>query len=198
MHNSVPTYGVLFSAAKSSQGVGTRWMWHSRCWWWTMTLRLVLQCIDHTNLYWFFQYLLLQPIHNEIKMSHLCACKIGMHSDRDLVWSKIGHPSFLHDSHQCMVIYISPTNTLEFPRANILDKRPFIVMPYMRNWNSRDHLQWHPNSDQLQIVCIFNIHAFTLAQCDNLQLHGISLSLIHFNPLQIVHGDLKAVRSCEK
>ena len=101
----------------------------------------------------------------------------------------------IRESHRHMVNYISPTNT---PRANILDERPFIVMPYMRNRNFRDHLQWHPNRDRLQIVCIFNIHAFALARRDNLQLHGISLGLIHFNSLQIVHGDLKAVHSREK
>jgi serine/threonine protein kinase len=121
-----------------------------------------------------------------------------MHSDCDQVWSKIRHPNVLRESYQCMVIYISLTNRLEFLGANILDEKPFIVMPYMRNGNSRDYLQQHPNSDRLQIVCIFNIHAFALAQCDNLQLHGISLGLVHLHSLQIVHGDLKAVRFREK
>ena len=143
---------------------------------------------------------MLQSIHKEIKVSHLGPAKLECIETVIRYSERFNILMFfvIRESHRRMVNYISPTNTLEFPRANILDERPFIVMPYMRNRNFRDHLQWHLNRDRLQIVCIFNIHAFTLARCDNLQLHGISLSLVHFNSLQIVHGDLKAVRSREK
>ena len=78
VHDSIPAYCVLLSAAESSKGVGTQQMWCSRCWWWTMVLCLVLQYIDHTNLYWFTWYLLqiLQSIHNKIKVSHLVPAKL--------------------------------------------------------------------------------------------------------------------------
>lgn len=52
---------------------------------------------------------------------------------------------------------------VEFLGANILDEKPFIVMPYLKNGNSRDYLQEHPNSDRLQIVSKFKacIHSLT-------------------------------------
>ena len=50
------------------------------------------------------------------------------------------------------VIFASNERLAEFLGANILDDRPFIVMPYLKNGNSRDYLQKHPNSDRLHIV----------------------------------------------
>jgi hypothetical protein len=52
---------------------------------------------------------------------------------------------------------------VEFLGANILDEKPFIVMPYLKNGNSRDYLQEYPNSDRLQIVSKSNacIHSLT-------------------------------------
>ena len=85
-----------------------------------------------------------------------------MHGDHDQVWSKIRHPNVLRESQPSMVIDVDLTDTLEFLGANILDKRPFIVIPYLRNGNSRDYLEQHPNGDRMQIVCIFNIHSFAL------------------------------------
>jgi len=74
------------------------------------------------------------------------------------IWSKIRHP-----------------NVLQFLGANILDEKPFIVMPYLKNGNARHYLQEHPDSDRLQI------------------LYDISLGLVHLHSHQIVHGDLKGL-----
>lgn len=41
---------------------------------------------------------------------------------------------------------------IEFLGANILDERPFIVMPFLKHGNCRDYLKQHPNSHRLQIV----------------------------------------------
>jgi hypothetical protein len=87
-----------------------------------------------------------------------------MHGGHDQVWSKIRHPNILRESHLSMVIDVDLTDTLEFLGANILNKRPFVVIPYLRNRNSRDYLEQHPNGDRMQIVCIFNIHSFAFAQ----------------------------------
>jgi len=73
-------------------------------------------------------------------------------------WSKILHP-----------------HILQFLGANVLDDKPFIVMPYLKNGNARNYLQQHPGCDRLQI------------------LHHISLGIVHLHSLNIVHGDLKAM-----
>ncbi|KAF7982534.1 hypothetical protein HWV62_28160 [Athelia sp. TMB] len=66
-------------------------------------------------------------------------------------------------------------NEIKFLGANVLDDKPFIVVPYLANGNARDYLIIHPECNRLQLV------------------HGISLGLVHLHSQQIVHGDLKAV-----
>jgi hypothetical protein len=56
--------------------------------------------------------------------------------------------------------------TVEFLGANVLDEKPFIVMPYLANGNARDYLQEHPNADRLQIVCMSHVCIFVLAHFD--------------------------------
>jgi serine/threonine protein kinase len=77
------------------------------------------------------------------------------------MWSTIRHPNILRES-----VYtedISSTQYLvEFLGANILDDKPFIVMPYLPNGNARDYLLKHPNGDRLKIVCTPNV---TILQC---------------------------------
>jgi hypothetical protein len=41
---------------------------------------------------------------------------------------------------------------LEFLGANVLDDKPFIVMPYMKNGNVRQYLKLHPTYDRLKLV----------------------------------------------
>ena len=84
---------------------------------------------------------------------------------------------------------------VEFLGANVLDDKPFIVMPYLKHGNAREYLLQHPNSDRLQIVSISNICIFVLTGYEHepLQLHDISLGLVYLHSHHIVHGDLKAV-----
>ena len=73
------------------------------------------------------------------------------------------------------LIFTSNQYLVEFLGANILDEKPFIVMPYLANGNARDYLQKHPNADRLQIVCMFNVCMFTLTHSD-----GICVAAWHF------------------
>ena len=41
---------------------------------------------------------------------------------------------------------------VEFLGANILDDKPFIVMPYIKNGNVRDYIEVHPDCNRAQIV----------------------------------------------
>ena len=85
---------------------------------------------------------------------------------------------------------------VEFLGANVLDEKPFIVMPYLANGNVQNYLQEHPNADRLQIVCMSHpmfVSLSWLILMVHVQLHGISLGLVHLHSHQIVHGDLKAV-----
>lgn len=43
---------------------------------------------------------------------------------------------------------------VEFLGANIVDDKPFIVTPYLRNGNVRTYLRDHRDGDRLQIVRI--------------------------------------------
>jgi WD40 repeat protein len=73
-------------------------------------------------------------------------------------WSMILHP-----------------HVLEFLGANVLDEKPFIVMPYLENRNARDFLQKHPRCDRLMM------------------LHHISLGIAHLHSKNIIHGDIKGM-----
>jgi hypothetical protein len=43
-------------------------------------------------------------------------------------------------------------NRTEFFGANVLDDKPFIVMPYYPNGNARDYVQRNPDCDRIKIV----------------------------------------------
>jgi serine/threonine protein kinase len=89
--------------------------------------------------------------------------------------------------------YIANLYLLEFLGANILDDKPFIVMPYLKHGNVRAYLKAHPDDNRLQIVCLPMIPDWELVFIFHMQLHGISLGLVYLHSYQIVHGDLKAV-----
>lgn len=82
----------------------------------------------------------------------------------------------------------------EFLGANILDDKPFLVMPYLKNGNARDYLHKHPNGNRLQIVRTSDVALQPKYVTLYVQLHGVSLGLVYLHSHQIVHGDLKAVR----
>jgi hypothetical protein len=48
--------------------------------------------------------------------------------------------------------WVLSVTLLEFLGANVLDEKPFIVMPLLRNGNARDYIQDHPTYDRLQLV----------------------------------------------
>src|ERR1700683_3287866 len=76
---------------------------------------------------------------------------------------------FYMSSNECMVL-------VEFLGANVLDEKPFIVMPYLANGNARNYLQDHPNADQLQIVCMSHVCIFVLAH-----FSGTCAAACHFS-----------------
>ncbi|KAG5650410.1 hypothetical protein H0H81_012347 [Sphagnurus paluster] len=63
----------------------------------------------------------------------------------------------------------------EFLGANILDERPFIVMPYYGNGNVRQYIERHPHCDRVQII------------------YDVALGIAHLHEKMIVHGDLKGM-----
>ncbi|KAK2464437.1 hypothetical protein APHAL10511_003585 [Amanita phalloides] len=72
------------------------------------------------------------------------------------IWSQLSHP-----------------NVLQFLGANVLDGRPFIVMPYHKHGNVRDFITGNPACDRLQI------------------LYDMSLGLLYLHSRNIIHSDLK-------
>jgi hypothetical protein len=41
-------------------------------------------------------------------------------------------------------MHLVPDDALEFLGANLLDGKPFIVMPFLKNGNARDYIHNHP------------------------------------------------------
>jgi len=95
-----------------------------------------------------------QSIHNEIKVRYFIVLEQQSHDGRSKIWSKIRHPNILRK----FAIYTTHSNCTadsclaEFLGANIVDDKPFTVMPYLKNGNVRTYLRDHPDSDRLQIV----------------------------------------------
>jgi serine/threonine protein kinase len=118
------------------------------------------------------------------------------HKREDQMWSRIRHPNILRKFvFEIYLIYIADLCLLEFLGANILDDKPFIVMPYLKHGNVRAYLNAHPDDNRLQIVRTSMLPGRQLVFIFHVQLHGISLGLVYLHSHQIVHGDLKAV-SC--
>lgn len=76
-----------------------------------------------------------------------------------------------------------------------MDDKPFIVMPYLKNGNVRDYIRRYPDCDRLLIVSQRYVYWSLEVLIINGQLHHISLGVAHLHSLNIVHGDLKAVRN---
>ena len=55
-------------------------------------------------------------------------------------------------SAMCTFITPSETNLIEFLGANILDDKPFIVMPFLKNGNARHYIREHPDCNRAKIV----------------------------------------------
>jgi serine/threonine protein kinase len=76
------------------------------------------------------------------------------HKREDQTWSRIRHPNILRkfETPETYLIYTADLCLSEFLGANILDDKPFIVMPYLKHGNVRAYLKEHPDSNRLQIV----------------------------------------------
>ena len=70
-------------------------------------------------------------------------------------WSKLMHPNILRKPTIPTYAFTVPIQTqwVEFLGANILDDKPFIVMPYIKNGNVRDYIKVHPDCNRVKIVC---------------------------------------------
>ena len=65
---------------------------------------------------------------------------------------------FLVSTLPLRLIWDSKTsNRTEFFGANVLDDKPFIVMPYYPNGNARNYVQRYPDCDRIKIVSC-NLH----------------------------------------
>ncbi|KAF8956482.1 kinase-like domain-containing protein [Flammula alnicola] len=73
-------------------------------------------------------------------------------------WSRLRHP-----------------NIIQFLGANILDDKPFLVMPLIEHGNARDFIDNNPDCNRLKII------------------HQASLGLTYLHSQKVIHGDLKAV-----
>jgi serine/threonine protein kinase len=75
-----------------------------------------------------------------------------------LSWSDLvetqasAHTEQVH--HSAVVISLYPDDIIEFLGANVLDEKPFIVMPLLKNGNARDYVSAHPYFDILRLVRI--------------------------------------------
>ncbi|KAK2462742.1 hypothetical protein APHAL10511_005260 [Amanita phalloides] len=91
-----------------------------------------------------------------LKIENGCAPSSNTICREVTIWLKLSHP-----------------NVLQFLGANVLDGRPFIVMPYHRHGNARDFISGNPECDRLQI------------------LYDMSLGLLYLHSRNVIHGDLK-------
>ena len=140
-----------------------------------------------------------RAVHSQRNQGELLQCTYicGFKHCCDQIWSELRHPNILRELIRPIRNFLNASNRCpaEFLGANILDEKPFIVMPYLENGNARHYLQKHPDHDRLQIVRLSNFHVRVLPTFTiHMQLHGISLGLVHLHSRGIVHGDLKAVR----
>jgi serine/threonine protein kinase len=93
-------------------------------------------------------------------------------------------------------MYLVPDDALEFLGASLLDDKPFIVMPFLKNGNAHDYIHNHPTCNRQKIVSIFirlSRQTTCHARVFPVQLNHISLGLAYLHSRRIVHGDLKAV-----
>jgi serine/threonine protein kinase len=50
--------------------------------------------------------------------------------------------------------YLLLDDQLEFLGGNVLDEKPFIVMPFLKNGNARDYIHNNPTCNRQKIVSI--------------------------------------------
>jgi len=80
--------------------------------------------------------------------------QLQTHQCEDQTWLRIRHPNILRkfETSETYLICTADLCLSEFLGANILDDKPFIVMPYLKHGNVRAYLKEHPDSNRLQIV----------------------------------------------
>ena len=80
------------------------------------------------------------------------------HKHEYQTWASIRHPNILRKfALEIYLIFIADLRLLEFLGANILDDKPFILMPYLKNGNVQAYLKEHPDGDRLKIVRTPNV-----------------------------------------
>jgi len=95
-----------------------------------------------------------QAIRREIKVRSChgkrIACCLTLSTQ---LWSSLLHPHILRKlSELSRRLAMLTVNAQEFLGANILDDKPFILMPFMRNGNVRDYIECNPDCDRQKIV----------------------------------------------
>src|SRR3984957_16589735 len=88
------------------------------------------------------------------------------------LWVDLRHPSVLRASLKNLSQVMLTSESSEFLGANILDEKPFVVMPVMRNGNENMYIQSHPECNRNEIVCHYfgpkcpmADHALPVASC---------------------------------
>ena len=99
-----------------------------------------------------------QAIRREIKV-RVCNCDrlICYLNSVTQIWSDLRHPHILRKpSRASLHLTVFTFLPQEFLGANVLDDKPFIVMPLMENGNARDYIDRNPTCDRQRMVsCIY-------------------------------------------
>ena len=199
IHCHVPQYLLFWycwAVGKSIREPGRRLKWHSKSWRLTVGLCLARRLVEEYPCRSISPIVVMFSVNKRwnLRKSWL-ECNIMLTPRFDRLGQRFGirmsSVSRLSPSAQYLLIKLQ----LEFLGANVLDDKPFIVMPYMKNGNVRQYLKLHPTYDRLKLVrdSMWMAIRYILRTC--VQLHQVSLGIVYLHSLNVVHGDIKAVRN---